>query len=152
MTTWNMRITCWLPKAAITISLCNILGFSTAKKGPKNAPHCYFTTTLPFSLVFCSTECQDNTNYIHEIAYDTALCLYEIAYDTALCLYEIAYDTALCLYEILFSRCTYHFTPTFTVSILSAIVNKIVLFSEGNNYSESPRLYGNPKRKCRAYE
>lgn len=57
MTTWNMRITCWLPKAAITISLCNILGFSTAKKGPKNAPHCYFTTTLPFSLVFCSTEC-----------------------------------------------------------------------------------------------
>ena len=46
----------------------------------------------------------------------------------------------------------WRFNPIFPVSTLPEIVNKIVVSSEEKNYSESPRLCGNPKRKCRAYE
>jgi len=30
MTTWRMRIACWIPKATKTLGLCNIYCFSTA--------------------------------------------------------------------------------------------------------------------------
>jgi hypothetical protein len=68
---------------------------------------------LPVFLVFCSTECYEYTNYIHEPAYDTALCVSEIS----------------------INRYKSRVIPIFAASTLPVILNKIIVSSEEQNYS-----------------